>query len=262
MKLTTVNLNISDGIARILLNRPNVLNAINQRMWEELTYVFHSLKNSSETRVAVITGAGRGFCSGADLKEVAWRGETLSESRNRIESNNQQLSREMITTRIPIIAAINGYALGGGVEIALAADLRIASENAKFGFPEATIGRFISGGASLLLPKTIGMSWAKRLIFTGEHITASKAVEIGLVEEVTSSNSLNDRASELAKKITKNAPISIELSKKVLNKVSLDQLETALAFETEALIATYTTDDNEKGVAAFSRRETANFSGK
>ncbi|MBH67741.1 MAG: crotonase [Rhodospirillaceae bacterium] len=262
MKLTTINLNISDGIATILLNRPNVLNAINHSMWEELIYVFHSLGNSSEARVAIITGAGRGFCSGADLKEVAWRGETLSESRSRIERNNQQLAREMVATRIPIIAAINGYALGGGVEIALAADLRIASENAKFGFPEATIGRFISGGASLLLPKTIGMSWAKRLIFTGEHITANKASEIGLVEEITSSNALTERANELAKMITQNAPISIELSKKVLNKVSLDQLETALAFETEALIATYTTLDNEEGVAAFSRREAPNFSGE
>lgn len=262
MKLTTINLNISDRIATILLNRPKVLNAINQRMWEELTYVFRSIAQDSEARVVVITGAGRGFCSGADLKEVAWRGETLSKSRKRIERNNQQLAREMIATPIPIIAAVNGYALGGGVEIALAADLRIAGETAKFGFPEAKIGRFISGGASLLLPKIIGMSWAKRMIFTGEHITADKAAKIGLVEEITSSDTLSTRATQLATIIATNAPVSIELSKKILNRVSLNELETALAFETEALITTYATDDNERGVAAFSSGEAAKFSGK
>ena len=262
MKLTTVNLNISDGIATILLNRPNVLNAINQRMWEELTYVFRSVTQNSEARVAIISGAGRGFCSGADLNEAAWRGETLSKSRSRIERNNQQLAREMIACPIPIIAAVNGYALGGGVEIALAADLRIAGDTAKFGFPEAKIGRFISGGASLLLPRIIGMSWAKRMIFTGEHITADKALEIGLVEEIVSLNTLNDRAAQLAAMIANNAPVSIELSKKVLNRVSLNELETALAFETEALITTYRTDDNERGVAAFSTGDDANFSGK
>ena len=183
-------------------------------MWEELTYVFRSVTQNSEARVAIISGAGRGFCSGADLNEAAWRGETLSKSRSRIERNNQQLAREMIACPIPIIAAVNGYALGGGVEIALAADLRIAGETAKFGFPEAKIGRFISGGASLLLPRIIGMSWAKRMIFTGEHIH-SKYVQYHQVKQI----SLKPDSNEILNvdgELKGTTPLSIEVNSKKL----------------------------------------------
>ena len=122
-----------------------------------------------------------------------WRGETLSKSRSRIERNNQQLAREMIACPIPIIAHGKWVCVRRmGLKL-LSADLRIAGDTAKFGFPEAKIGRFISSGASLLLPRIIGMSWAKRMIFTGEHITADKALEIGLVEEIVSLDTLNDQ---------------------------------------------------------------------
>ena len=262
MKRKRVNLSITDGIAMVLLDRPEVLNALDQQMWEELVNVFRSATNDPKVRVVIISGIGRGFCVGADLKEVAWRGESQIQSRRRIELNNQQLAREMIGAPMPIIAAINGYALGGGVEIALAADLRIASAEARLGFPETTIGRFISGGASLMLPRAVGIAWAKRLIYTGEHIDAAKALTIGLVEEVTAPETLTERAVELAKTIANNAPVSIALAKKVLNRVSVGDLETALAFETEALLATYSTDDNEQGVAAFARGEKPKFSGK
>jgi len=119
MKRKRVNLSITDGIAMVLLDRPEVLNALDQQMWEELVNVFRSATNDPKVRVVIISGIGRGFCVGADLKEVAWRGESQIQSRRRIEANNQQLAREMIGAPMPIIAAINGYALGGGSKLRL-----------------------------------------------------------------------------------------------------------------------------------------------
>jgi len=262
MKRDRITTTVGNGIATILLDRPEVLNALDQGMWEGLVAAVHRVALGPEVRVTIITGTGRGFCVGADLKETAWRGETQDQSRRRIERNNQQLTREMIAAPMPIIAAINGYALGGGVEIALAADMRIACTSARFGFPETTIGRFISGGASLLLPKVVGIAWAKRMIYTGTHIDAAQAQAIGLVEEVVEDTDLTARAMDLARTIAGNAPVSIALTKRILDRVSIGDLETALAFETEGLLATYATDDNERGVAAFAKRETAQFEGR
>jgi enoyl-CoA hydratase/carnithine racemase len=140
--------------------------------------------------------------------------------------------------------------------------MRIAAVSARFGFPETTIGRFISGGASLLLPKVVGIAWAKRMIYTGAQVDAVKAEVIGLVEEVVPNEDLQERAMDLARTIASNAPVSIALAKRVLDRVSIGDLETALAFETEGLLATYATDDNERGVAAFAKREAPEFEGR
>ena len=262
MKRDRIATTVEDGIATILLDRPEVLNALDQGMWEALVAAVRRVAHDPDVRATIITGTGRGFCVGADLKETAWRGETQDQSRRRIERNNQQLAREMISSPMPIIAAINGYALGGAVEIALAADMRIAAASARFGFPETTIGRFISGGASLLLPKVVGIAWAKRMIYTGNHIDATQAEAIGLVEEVVPDEELRARALDLARTIAGNAPVSIALAKRILDRVSIGDLETALAFETEGLLATYATDDNERGVAAFAKREAPEFEGR
>ncbi len=261
MPESKIELEIEGALAIIRLNRPEVLNALDQQMWTSLVETVRVIANRSDVKVCIITGVGRGFCVGADLKETAWREETQEESRRRIERNQQQLTREMLAVPIPIIAAINGYALGGGVEIALAADLRIASSDSRFGFPETTIGRFISGGASLLLPRIVGIPWAKRLIYTGEHIGANHAKMIGLVEEVVDADKLEKRSVELALQISNNAPISITLAKRILNRVSIGDIETALAFETEGLLATYSTADNERGVTAFKNRIKPKFTG-
>jgi enoyl-CoA hydratase len=262
MKHDRIKVTVDRSVAAILLDRPEVLNALDQEMWQGLVAAVRGVADDPNVRAAIITGTGRGFCVGADLKETAWRGETQEQSRRRIERNNQQLAREMIGAPMPIIAAINGYALGGGVEIALAADMRIAGQSARFGFPETTIGRFISGGASLLLPKVVGIAWAKRMIYTGTHIDAAQAERIGLVEEVVPDNDLTERATDLARTIAGNAPVSIALTKRILDRVSIGDLETALAFETEGLLATYATDDNERGVAAFAKREAPAFEGR
>ncbi|MDP6708119.1 MAG: enoyl-CoA hydratase/isomerase family protein [Alphaproteobacteria bacterium] len=257
-----VQVEVAAPLATIRLDRPEVLNALNQPMWGELVDAVRDLQSLDGIRAAILTGNGRAFCVGADLKETAWRGESQAQTRQRIERNQQQLARELIQAPMPIVAAINGYALGGGVEIALAADLRLAAEEARFGFPEVTIGRFISGGASLLLPRIVGPSQAKQLIYTGRQIDAGRALAIGLVDEVVPGAELETRARALAAEIAANAPVSVALAKKVLNRVTLAELETALALETEGLIATYGTADNEAGADAFPAREKPEFRGQ
>jgi enoyl-CoA hydratase len=251
---------IEDNILTIRMNRPHALNACNKLMWQELVAVFAQAARE-DVRVIVLTGEGRAFCVGADLKETAWKDENISQSWRRVEANQQQLARVMLGLNAPIIAAINGYAIGGGVEIALACDFRIAATPAVLGFPEMTLGLFVSGGASLLLPRFVGLTWAKRLVFTGERIDAEKAHQIGLVDGVASPESLLDEAFALARRIAACAPISIGLAKRVMNRVSLGDLEVALAYETDALLTCYGTQDNKEGSRAFAEKRSPRFVG-
>ncbi|MGI9479896.1 MAG: enoyl-CoA hydratase/isomerase family protein [Hyphomicrobiaceae bacterium] len=247
-----------DGsIAVVRLNRPEVLNAIDQAMWQALLDAFVGLRNEPDLRACLITGQGRGFCSGADLKETAWKGETAEQSRVRIDTHHQQLTREIVGLPVPVIACINGYAMGGGVEIALAADIRIASTKAKFGFPEAAIGRFITGGASILLQRAVGPSRAKLLLYTSEHVNADEAATIGLVDEVVEPQDLMDRGRAIAKTIAGNSAHSIQTMKRVLDEISIPDLDSVLAKETEALVETYQYPDIEDAARAFTDRRQA-----
>jgi len=244
-----------DGpIAIVRLNRPDVLNAIDLAMWQALLGAFEGLRDERDVRVCLITGNGRGFCSGADLKETAWKGETAEQSKIRIDTHHQQLARAIVGLPVPVIACVNGYALGGGLEIALAADIRIASREAKFGFPEAAIGRFITGGASLLLQRAIGPSRAKLLLYTSDHIAADEALSIGLVDEVVEPHDLFERAKAIAARIAGNPPHSVQMMKRMLDEISLSNFEDVLAKETEALVATYGYSDIENAARAFTNR--------
>ena len=248
---------IEAELCTIRLDRPEVLNALNQKMWGEILEAVRRLGTERDVRSAILIGSGRAFCVGADLKETPWQGASQNDNRMRIERNQQQIAREMIASPVPIIAAINGYAVGGGLEITLAADIRIAAEGAAFWLPETSIGRFITGGSSLLLPRLIGLGQAKRLVYTGERIDAERALELGLVDEVVPAAALEEHAREIAAQIAANAPVSVAMAKRVLNRVALADLETALAMETEALVATYSTDDVNAGVRAFAQRDKA-----
>ena len=252
--MNRVEIEHDGGIAVLRLNRPDVLNAIDQAMWMELLDAFRTVAATPSVRVCLLTGNGRGFCSGADLGESAWHGETPDRSRARIDGRNQQVAREMIRLAVPVIACINGYALGGGLEIALAADIRIASRTAKMGFPEAAIGRFVTGGASLLLPRAVGLSRAKRLLYTSEHIDAGQALAIGLVDEVTEPADLMPRARALAGRIAACTPAAVSLMKRTLDRLAIAELETALGLETEALVAMYSESAIDEAQKAFAGR--------
>jgi len=252
--MSRVEIEIDDSVAVLRLNRPEVLNAIDQAMWTALLDALRTVGAAPSVRVCLLTGNGRGFCSGADLRESAWRGETPARSRARIDGRNQQVAREMVGLEVPIVACINGYALGGGLEIALAADIRIASRSARMGFPEAAIGRFVTGGASLLLPRTVGLSRARRLLYTSEHIDADRALAIGLVDEITEPAELMPRARALAAQIAACAPASVSLMKRTLNRLHVAELETALGLETEALVAMYAEAAIDEAQEAFAGR--------
>ena len=252
--MNRVEIERDGSIAVLRLNRPEVLNAIDQAMWAALLDAIRTVADDASLRACLLTGNGRAFCSGADLGETAWRDETPAESRARIDGRNQQVARELIGLTVPVIACINGYALGGGLEIALAADIRIASRTAKMGFPEAAIGRFVTGGASLLLPRTVGISRAKRLLYTSEHIDAEQALAIGLVDEVTEPADLMPRARSLAAQIAACAPASVSWMKRTLDRLSLPDLEDALAMETEALVAMYSESAIDEARQAFAGR--------
>ena len=157
----------------------------------------------------------------------------------------------MVGLTVPIIACINGWAMGGGVEIALACDIRLASSSAMMGFPEASIGRFITGGASLLLPRTVGLSRAKRLLYTSERFTAQHALAIGLVDEVHAPEDLLQRGMALAAQIANCAPASVSLMKRTLDHITLGELEAALTLETDALVAMYAGSAIDDAAKAF-----------
>ena len=250
-----VEIERAGAIAVVRLNRPEVLNAIDQAMWAALIAAFGELAGDDSVRACLITCNGRGFCSGADLRETAWHGETTEESRQRIDSHNQEVARRIIGLPVPVIACVNGPAIGGGAEIALAADFRLASPSAVFGFPEAAIGRFISGGASLLLQRSVGLSWAKRLLYTCERIDAEKALAIGLVDEVSTGQQLLERGLELARQIAACRPQSITLMKRTLDRIALGQLEAALALDTDALASTYLDTTIDEAANAFVTRK-------
>ena len=251
---TLVNFEVESEICTIRLNRPEALNALNQQMWSDVLAAMQRLAREPQIRAAILTGLGRSFCAGADLKETVWQDATQHQNRTRIEANQQQVARAMVAAPVPIIAAINGFAVGGGVEIPLAADIRVASENAQFWFPETSIGRFVTGGATVLPPRLVGLGQAKRLIYTGERIGAARALEIGLIDEMVGSHELMPRCLEMAQQIAANSPVSIALTKRLLDRGALADLETALTMETEALIATYSTGEVEAGVRAFAER--------
>ena len=257
----TLLLEVNEHVCTIRMNRPQALNACNKIMWGELVAAFREAGSRAEVRCVILTGEGRAFCVGADLKETAWKEEHVGESWRRVEGNQQQLARVMLGINVPIVAAINGYALGGGVEIALACDFRLAGDTAILGFPETTLGLFVSGGASLLLPRLVGLSNAKRLVYTGERISASQAHAMGLVDAVAPSAALLAQAQALAARIAANAPVSVGLAKRIMNRVTLGDLEAALGYETDALLVCYGTEDNKEGPRAFAEKRAPRFVG-
>ncbi|MDF3073955.1 MAG: enoyl-CoA hydratase/isomerase family protein [Alphaproteobacteria bacterium] len=248
--------------AILTMNRPQALNACNVGLWRDLRQAFEALRKDNEIRAVILTGAGRAFSVGADLKETAWKNETAAQSHARIESHQQDLARLILSIPVPVIAAINGYALGGGLETALACDLRLAASTARLGFPESRVGSFITGGASILLPRLVGLSMAKNMLFTGRHVPAGEARTIGLVDEVLPEADLKSRAIELCRDIGRSAPLSVRAMKATLNRAILGDMEAALANETLTLLSLYGTADHREGSVAFGERREPVFRGQ
>ena len=242
-----------EGIATIKLNRPQVLNAMNKQLWLDFQEALEDAKNDPEVKVLVITGEGRAFSTGADLKESKTR--SVEEYRDYLREL-QEASRKVIRFEKPTIAAINGYAIGSGLELSLACDIRIAAEEAKIGSTETAVSSSVTGGAMKLVQDLIGPAKARELIFTAELIDGREAERIGLVNKAVPLDRLMEETREMAKKIAKNSSFSIKMIKKGLNLARGEtSLEALMDYEIEACLACVTTKERQERLEAFESRK-------
>lgn len=260
MELKNLLVEKEKNIGIISMNRPEALNALNSETLSDLSTAAKALSDDPEVGVIIITGMGeKAFVAGADIKEM--KDMTPLEARKFMHFG-QSVFNEIDNLPKPTIAAVNGYALGGGCELALSCDMILASEKAKFGLPEVTLGIHPGFGGTQRLPRLIGSAKAKELIFTGEMIDANEALRIGLVNKVVPPENLMDVAKALAQKILKNGMIAIRLVKSAINAGLNVPLEKGLAYEAETQGLAFATEDKNEGLEAFLEKRKPNFKGK
>ena len=254
-----VNYEVEGAVGVITINRPQALNALNSQVLDDLAAVIDGV-DLNAVRCLILTGAGdKSFVAGADIGEMS----TLTkEEGEAFGKKGNDLFRRIETLPIPVIAAINGFALGGGNEIAMSCDFRICAENAVFGQPEVGLGITPGFGGTQRLTRVVGRGHAKELIYTGGMIDAEKAKAIGLVNEVFPQEELMPAAVKLAKKIAKNAPIAVQLSKAAINRGINCDVVTGIAYEAEVFGLCFSTADQKEGMAAFCEKRKATFEGK
>lgn len=240
-------------VAVLTLNRPQVLNAMNRMLWIELENALEQAAADEKVKALILTGAGRAFSTGADLKESKDR--DLAAYRAYLV-RLQETTRRILRFQKPIIAAINGYALGSGYELALACDIRIAAHDAQIGSPEARVNSSVTGGAFRLLPQLVGPGKAKELLFTAENISGQEAFSIGLVNKSVPAEDLLSEAMAMAEKIAQNSSFSISMIKKGLHMASGEtSLEALMDFEIEACLACVSTRERTASLQAFENRK-------
>jgi enoyl-CoA hydratase len=251
----------ADGhVVTVTIDRPERRNALNTALGEDLLACFERLGRDADARVVVLTGTGdKAFCAGADLKErdgmtdEAWRAQHVV---------FEQAAVRILRCPIPVIAAVEGAALGGGLELALLADFIVAGATAVFGLPETTLGIFPGIGGTQLLPRMVGAPLAKELIFTGRRLAADEAREAGLVNHVVAAGQARATATEIAATIAANGPIAVRQAKKAIAYGTETDLETAMVLAIEAYNATVVTEDRLEGVRAFNEKRPPRFTGR
>jgi len=248
------------GIAYVTLNRPKVLNALDSTTWSDLRFAFEDAKADSTVRGVILTGAGdRAFIAGADISELADVDAYEAEESSRF---GQEVLNLIENLGKPVIAAINGFALGGGCETAMACTIRIAAEHAKFGQPEVKLGLLPGGGGTQRLPRLVGKGRALQLILTGETISAQEAYRIGLVNEVVPAGNLMARAEAVLKQISANAPIAVKYSLDAANKGLDTSQSEGLALEAAYFGICASTEDKREGTLAFLEKRAPHFAGR
>ncbi|MBX5320511.1 MAG: enoyl-CoA hydratase-related protein [Candidatus Bathyarchaeota archaeon] len=250
----------SEGVATITIKRPEALNAFNAEVVSEILQALEDVKTDENTRVVVLTGAGeKAFSAGADIKTMkgmnALKARALSQMGEKICTALENLEK-------PVIAAINGYALGGGLEVAMACDLRIASENARMGQTEINIGLIPGWGGTQRLTRLIGATKAKELIFTGKMIDAKAAEQLGIVNMVVSPDKFREAVRQFALEIAQKAPVALKVAKALINKGAEISLDAALALEREGFGVVASTEDLQEGVSAFIEKRKPTFKGR
>jgi enoyl-CoA hydratase/carnithine racemase len=250
-----------DGhVVTVVMNRPEQMNAMNTGMGEDLLACFDALHGDRDARVVILTGAGdRAFCAGGDLKE---RNEMTDETWRAQHVIFEQAAFRVLRCPVPVIAAVEGFALAGGCELAILSDFIVASETAVFGVPEATLGIFPGIGGTQLLPRILGGPLAKELIFTGRRMKADEAKAAGLINHLVPKGQARAKALEIATTIAANGPVAVRQAKKAIAYGAETDLDTAMILAIEAYNATVVTEDRLEGVRAFNEKRKPRFQGK
>ena len=247
-------------IAYVTLNRPKVLNALNQRTWQDLRAAFEDARDDPDVRGAILTGAGdKAFIAGADISELA---QVTAVQAERSSTYGQEVLNLVENLGKPVVAAINGFALGGGCETAMACTIRLATESARFGQPEVKLGVLPGGGGTQRLPRLVGKGRALQLILSGEMISAQEAYRIGLVNEVVPAADLIPRAEAILKQIFANAPLAVRYSLEAVNKGLETSQTEGLALEASFFGLCAGTEDKQEGTQAFLQKRAPQFHGR
>jgi enoyl-CoA hydratase len=250
----------SEGIATITLNRPEAMNAFSKEVEGEIMQVLEEIKNDETVHVVVLTGAGeKAFSAGADIK--AMRGMNALKARE-LSLRGEKLCSSLENLEKPVIAAINGYALGGGLEVAMACDFRIASENARMGQTEINIGLIPGWGGTQRLTRLVGKTKAKELVFTGRMIDAKTAEQLGILNMVVPADKFKETVRQFAAELAQKAPVALKVAKALINKGADVSLDAALAMEREGFGVVASTEDLQEGVSAFTEKRKPTFKGK
>ncbi len=254
----TILLEVNDRVATLTVNRPEVCNALGKETVGEMHAALRELAAREDVGLLIITGAGdKAFVSGADIREVRQRGK-----REALEAINQELFTAIENFPWPVIAAVNGFALGGGFELALACDLRVAAEEAKFGFPETGLGIIPAAGGTQRLPRYVGWGKAKELIYTGDILDARQAERLGIVNQVVPRSQLLAGARALADKILSRGPLAVRLAKLSLNVAARAGLDVGLQVERLAQTILFESKDKLEGTTAFLEKRKPKFRGE
>ena len=259
MSYTSILLEQEGAVASVTVNRPDKRNALNAAVRAEILDALDMLRNDETVRVVLFTGAGdRAFVAGADIQEFADR--TPLEQRSAMAG--RRVFDEIAAFPKPTIAVINGLALGGGCELALACDLRIAAETARLGQPEINLGLIPGGGGTQRLPRLVGYGQTMRLVLTGELIDAAEAHRIGLVEMVFPAGELRSHAAKLAEQIASKSPVAVRMAKAAIRSAAEAPMAAGLAYETEMFLACFASEDKREGIEAFFAKRPPAFLGR
>jgi enoyl-CoA hydratase len=260
MEFANLRCEVKAPVAVVTLDRPKVLNALNAAAFTELDQIFTTLGADDAVRAIVLTGGGeRAFAAGADINELA---ETTAETGRTFSLRGQQVMRKIETLGKPVIACIRGYALGGGLELAMCCTFRIASEDARLGLPELKLGVIPGYGGTQRLPRLVGRGTALKMLLTGETVGAAEALRIGLVDEVVPPAELLERGETLARAIATQAPLAVKAALQVVDEGINLPLDLALLREADAFGKLCGTEDKSEGARAFLEKRAASWKGK
>ncbi|UYG08773.1 enoyl-CoA hydratase/isomerase family protein [Halomonas sp. M4R1S46] len=247
-------------LMEIRFNRPHRLNAVVEALYTELLQALSEAEADEGVRAVILTGEGRAFCVGADMKEHGGAKRSLYQRRQYLQLGND-VCEAILRLPLPVIAAVNGYALGAGAEMAVSCDFILMAQDAQIGFPETSIGTCVGGGVSKLLPQLVGLNMARQLLFTGRRIDGEEATRIGLATSHWTDDALLGEAHCLAEQLAKQAPVSIAMLKRLVNQGSDTGLDSQLQQELDAVFTCSTTADWQEGVDAFAEKRAPQFQG-